>query len=180
MYKGLTCFLLLSACASSKFATESWKGKYPYGLIGDSDYGILNEEDFAINVSRVETPKPISPTSTVYPYWQCFPTKGMAFLCDIIVSTKEKPNAILAIVAEGKDRNQEYLSRLVIDLRSCQETERIWKRATAGQQYVCLSGPFVRYSEDEMGKRMAVFVLDKFKTKKECVPYFESCDLKKK
>ncbi len=167
--------LFLHACATSESAhLKQLKINYPYGILGD-DFGLLKEDDLAINTCKVTEPEPFSAESTAYPYWQCFRTEEVIFECsssgyDLI---EKMTPAILAIVSKGKKGNQEYLSRRAIDMKICKSIEKDWKKAIAGEKHVCLSGPYGGPSENGN-----FWMFDKFKTQRGCISYFEGdCDL---
>lgn len=146
--------------------------EYPFGLLGD-DYGILNVKDLALN-AQIAEPKPFSPESISYPYWQCFESKKAAFLCDHSGIKDRQPNEAFIVVAVS-DANgiHEYLARLPMDLESCEKYQSEWSRLTRGESHVCLSGPFISSEVDSKGKSISSWVFDKYKTRKGCDSYFD-------
>ncbi|MGZ3699041.1 MAG: hypothetical protein ACXWP5_13010 [Bdellovibrionota bacterium] len=93
---------------------SSAKEKYPYGLIGD-DFGLLTEEDLAVNTCDV-FPEKFSPESTSFPYWQCFSTKRAFVECDDAGydESEKAPIAILVITTQKQHEKHESLSRRAI------------------------------------------------------------------
>ncbi len=161
---------------------ENLKKRYPFGLIGD-DYGLLTQEDLAINTCNVLqlTPFP-EEKNMAYPYWQCFRVKDTKFECDSLGydSVTRKETGYMAIDAIGNGGLHSYLARDAIDMRGCRKWRKVWKQKTYGQQYVCLSGSYGAYSGVRAGLRETGWVFDKFKTRKGCESFFVGeCSLKK-
>lgn len=144
------------------YPMNKFADKYPYAILGD-DFGILNEDDLAIN-SCIATPVPFPPDLPSYPYWQCFQIKNVTFVCDNAKGVK--PNKLtptaLVILAKDDANQHEYISRRAIEHKDCLSFKKDWQRMTRQETYVCLSGGFIG-SEDNKKKD---WVFDKFKTRK--------------
>lgn len=185
MQKIITKFLLFglvicSLACSTPMSDHLQKltALYPYGLLGD-DYGILNEEDLASNTCIAEE-QPFPSEVASYPYWQCFPVKDIAIVCEVTGYDKsqEATLAILDFEVKEKKENHHYLSRRAIELDTCNKFQSDLKKLTEKENHVCASGGFGGYDTDDYGKKEANWVFDKFKTKKGCSSFFVGgCDL---
>src|SRR3989338_2142108 len=103
------------------YSLNRFSKKYPYAVLGN-DFGILNEDDLAIN-SCDASPMPFGPNSISYSYWQCFQTKDVSFVCDhggIQDKRTKLIQAALIININDNGKQQEYISRRAIDLKDCQ------------------------------------------------------------
>ena len=181
----LGCMLVLSPVAlgdANLTHLERLKSRYPYGLIGD-DYGLLTEEDLAINACGVLSLTPFSGEKNMaYPYWQCFPVKDAKMECDSLGydPTIKKETGHMAIDALGNGGLQSYLARDAMEMRDCRRWLQIWKEKTRGEKYVCLSGPYGAFSGIRDGQKETGWVFDKFKTRRGCKSFFSGeCGLKK-
>ncbi len=158
--------------------TDRLRGHYPYGLLGD-DFGILNEDDLAINTCDVWV-VPFSPRSMAYPYWQCFQTLDTSISCEVMEYDQDEKSvlALLSFSASRKGETHEYLTRRAMHLSDCKSFEGDWKRIAKNETHVCLSGPYGGIIEEINGIKKVSWVFDKFKTKKGCVSYFANhCSL---
>ncbi len=166
---------------TNKTHLEILKSSYPYGLIGD-DYGLLTEEDLAINTCGVLELTPFSGEKNMaYPYWQCFPVKDAKMECDSMGydSLSKKETGYMEITAIGNGGFQSYLARNAMDIHDCNRWLRIWKNKTHGEKYVCLSGTYGAYSGTRDGQKETGWVFEKFKTLKGCESFFvNECSLR--
>lgn len=79
----LVIFLyLLSSCSCTR--KPDFVKKYPNGLISGTDYGILNENDLAVDTLYVNCLTKFLETDNRCPYqrWQCFKTSTLKMVCD--------------------------------------------------------------------------------------------------
>ena len=134
--------------------------------IGD-DYGILNEDDLAINTCNVLEmesfpPKEISP----YPYWKCYPVKDVSIMCDDS-GYDEDAESIMTIldleVRSQKEGNHDYLTRRAIPMESCKYFQTQLEKMTKNESHFCASGEFWSKGKWNNG---TTWSFDKFKTKK--------------
>lgn len=172
-------FTFVSIARSDESHLESLRKQFPYGLLGD-DHGLLNVKDLARNAT-IGDEEPFSAKSNAYPYWQCLPVKDIALRCENTGYDEDEKStlAILAVVAIGKERDQEYLSRRAFSLSRCRAFQSDWKRLSAGESYACFSGPFSSYGTNDFGKQTTYWAFDKFKTQKGCSSYFaDECNLR--
>ncbi len=183
----ITSFLFLliwSGCASTQKEITSHRDlisrNYPYTLIGD-DYGVLVEEDLAIS-SCVAEFSPFNFDSITHPYWQCFSTEKAHVECDDgeYDSDEKSLMVVMAIVLYKDGMTHEYLSRRGIRLDVCKEYLREWELLTSGHNHVCISGALANSNQgDKKDERSWIF--ESYKTKNDCVSYFDSgCDLQVK
>jgi hypothetical protein len=160
---------------------EKLKASYPYGLLGD-DHGILTVDDLALNAC-IADPQPVSDEIGAYPYWQCFESENVRVECDH--GGEQEPGtpvqALFALVIRIPPHKIEYIAHGIMDLSSCREYEKHWRRLTKGEKHACISGPLIRFDQDKDREYDAHWVFDKFKTRKGCVSYFEGhCDIRHK
>ena len=146
--------------------------KYPYGLLGE-DYGLLTEQDLAVNAWDAY-PEPFSPSSTVYPYWQCFKVHEISILCEnSSYSENQKAEAvIMAVRAENATSVQEYLSPRPISVNTCHRYQKDWQRLSHAERFACVSGQLNEQGSDNSGTKVTYWIFDKLKTKRGCVSYF--------
>lgn len=159
---------------------EKLKARYPYGLIGD-DYGVLTEEDLAVNTCNALELTPFSGDKNMaYPYWQCFPLKDAKMECSSMGydSAVKKEMGYLEINAHNENGIQSYLARDARDMRECRSYLRDWKQKVRNEQYVCISGSYGAFSSIKDNHKETGWVLDKFKTRKGCVSTGGECSLK--
>ena len=158
---------------------KSARHAYPYSLIGD-DFGILTEEDLAANACTA-TPQPFSLDSTSFPYWKCFKTKDVSFLCDSsgIPDPNDGVQGLIVLKVTSEKGNHEYLARRPWDIESCRSFGRRVAALTRNTSHVCLSGAFHRVETDDKGSPRSYWDFDKIKTVRGCDSYFVGdCDLK--
>jgi hypothetical protein len=174
-------FVSLTSFASAKRShLEKLKSRYPYGLIGD-DYGLLTEEDLAVNTCNALELTPFSGEKNMaYSYWQCFPTGNAKMECDHAGydPTVKKETAYLSIDAQNANGLQSYLARDAMDMRDCRKYLWWWKQKTRGEQHVCVSGSYGGFSGVRDGRQETDWVFDKFKTGKGCESHRSECSLK--
>ena len=181
----ITCVLgLLPAAFAdiSKTHLETLKSSYPYGLIGD-DYGLLTEEDLAVNTCGVLELTPFSGEKNMaYPYWQCFPVKDTKLECDSMGydRVEQRETGHMEIVALGNGGFQSYLARNAMNMRVCKRWHRTWSKMTEGEKYVCLSGPYGAYGGIRDGLKETGWRFEKFKTRKGCESFGARCSLKER
>ncbi len=159
---------------------ERLKSRYPYGLIGD-DYGLLTEEDLAVNTCNVSELTPFSGDKNMaYSYWQCFPLKDTKIECERAGydPTVKKETAYLEISAQNESGLQSFLARNARAMRECRQFLLQWERKTRDEQYVCISGSYGGVTDTKDGRKEADWVFDKFKTRKGCVSKGVGCSLK--
>ncbi len=180
----LFILIALEGCAFQQIRhLEELKESYPFGLIGD-DYGILNEEDLAINTCNVTQAVPFSleDETTTYPYWKCYSTKDASLHCDDPDYDEDEKSimVILAIEIRSKrDGNHDYLPSRAIRLESCKYFQNKFNELTKDESHVCISGDFWEKQSSDTGSAAMIWGFDKFKTKKGCVSYFaDECSLK--
>jgi len=159
---------------------ENLKSHYPYGLMGD-DYGILNDEDLAVNTCNTSQIAPFAEGKNMtYSYWQCFPLTDAQMKCDSlgydIVEKKETGH--LEIEARNIQGMHSYLARDAMAMRDCRTYLRYWKQKTKGEKYVCISGSYGRFGGIKDGRKEMDWILDKFKTRKGCESHRSECSLK--
>ncbi len=191
-------FLAISAMISIASANSTHLNKiksiYPYGLIGD-DFGILNWEDLAVNTCFASMTPFSEDKSMAYSYWQCFLKADVKVECEslgyepsvkmelayfnINVKNKIENNLEKNLGFKTGERvaEQSYLARDPMDIRSCKELLKSYKRKTQIQKYVCISGSFNSLELLENGQREVNWVFDKFKNKKGCEAYKSECEL---
>lgn len=176
--------MLFSATAlggEGLLAGNQAKSRHPHALLG-SDFGVLSEDDLA-SQECVASPRPFSGSSrfSSYPYWQCFPTGTIRFLCEEMDPAERggERTVILAVIASGVLGRQEYLSRAVMPLADCRRYRSDWLRISTGEEHACLSGSFNEPTKDARGIPVSYWTFDKVKTRRGCVSYFEGrCDLR--
>lgn len=166
-----------SACmtSSQKMREESsYQKKYPYTVLGE-DYGLLAEEDVAIN-SCIAHPSPFSIHGlNTHPYWQCFSLQGSSFECEKADDNEEGPTAILAISLKRENIIHDYLSRRAIPLDACKSHKDDWLRLTSNQSFICMSGSLIN---DHADKKYRSWIFESYKTAKGCDSYFQGgCSL---
>ncbi|OFZ81316.1 MAG: hypothetical protein A2583_10335 [Bdellovibrionales bacterium RIFOXYD1_FULL_53_11] len=176
MWKIVFFFAVIIAAASITMAAPS--KNYPHSLIGE-DFGILNEEDLAINTCTA-LPEPFSKDSISFPYWQCFETKYTNFLCDGgAPDPKEGPQAFMVFQASNKSGTHEYIARRPWELSECREFGMDYKKLTRNISHVCFSGSFISMKKDNADTPLTSWVFESFKTNKGCKAYFVGgCSLK--
>lgn len=173
----------LYGCSSQQVQhTRNLNTVYPYGVIGD-DYGILNEDDLAINTCNVKEVEPFSLTvDTSYPYWKCYSAKDVSILCDDPDYDEDEKSLMVILdleVRSLKEGNHDYLTRRAIRLESCKYFQNQFKKTTVNESHVCVSGEFWKIDKRNDGNSQMIWSFDKFKTKKGCVSYFaDKCNLK--
>ncbi len=158
------------------------KEVYPFGLIGD-DYGILNEEDLAINTCNVTQSVPFSlDGDTVFPYWRCYSTKDASLRCDDPDYDEDEKSMMVILVLEirsKKDGSHDYLPRRAIRLESCKYFQERFNKMTQDESHFCVSGEFWEKHSGDTETAEMIWSFDKFKTKKGCVSYFsDECNLR--
>jgi hypothetical protein len=176
----LCLFLSSTTIANAQLShLEKLRASYPYGLIGN-DYGLLTEEDLAVNTCNTLELTPFSAKNMAYPYWQCFSLKDAKMECDSMGydSVVKKETGYMEINASNENGVQSYLARDARDMRECKSYLQKWKEKTHGEQYVCLSGSSGAFSGIRDGRKETDWVLDKFKTRKGCVSTGGECSLK--
>lgn len=152
--------------------------KYPYGILGNG-FGILNETDLALNACD-RRPIPFSNEPTPYQYWQCFEVAKSRLFCDGNGIDKSEKSHLTLLIFAGmrEDGSHEYVPNRTMPLGACLEFVQDWKRLTAGEKHVCVSGAFSRQESDRSGHLAHYWEFDRFKTNKGCVSYFEGgCSL---
>ena len=180
-----TIFMTLTnAVASTNKPSEPFKSAklaYPHSLIGNG-FGILTEEDLAANTCTA-TPEPFSQDSTSFPYWQCFKTEHMSFLCDSsgVPDPNDGVQGLIVLRIASNEGNHEYLARRPWDIESCRRFGKRVAALTSNTSHVCLSGAFHRVEAGEKGSPLYYWDFDKIKTRHGCDSYFVGdCDLKYK
>ncbi|MBC7690318.1 MAG: hypothetical protein H7222_00985 [Methylotenera sp.] len=159
---------------------ERLKSRYPYGLIGE-DYGLLNEEDLAVNTCSASKLTPFSGDENMaYSYWQCFPLKDAKMECDSLGydTAVKKETGYLVIDALNEKGLQSYLARDAMDIRDCKKYLQYWRQKTRGERYVCISGSYGGFSGFRNGHKETNWVFDKFRTRKGCESHRSECTLK--
>jgi hypothetical protein len=159
---------------------EKLKSRYPYGLIGD-DYGLLTEEDLAVNTCNALERTPFSGEKNMaYSYWQCFPLKDVKMECDSLGydSAIKKETGYLEIDAQNGNGIQSYLARDAMDMGDCRKYLWWWKQKTQGEEHVCVSGSYGGFRGIRDGHKETDWVFDKFKTRKGCESHRSECSLK--
>lgn len=153
------------------------------------DYGILNENDLATYVGRVNSAPFSEKTSHGFDYWQCFPRDQVSVKFeDLGYSTEDHgwtdtlANMEFSIWIK-KGVFHEYAMRRVWLVKDSIKDFNHWHKLMKGEKYICLNGYFVsREEEMRQGKKVIVYgwIFDKIKTKKGCAAYFDGdCDEKK-
>lgn len=140
------------------------KRAFPYGLLTD-DYGVLTIEDLKINACVAEA-APFSEKSHSYPYWQCFESKVAHLNCEgKEYDLYEKSRmTLLTVSARINGELHEYLYRRTMPLTECRVFQKEWQRLLKGQDYVCVSGPFISTEKNRDGRAWS-WVFDRYKTK---------------
>lgn len=159
---------------------EKLKAHYPYGLIGD-DFGLLTEEDLATNTCDAYPSPFYWGKNMAYSYWQCFFLRDTKLECSSLgydPAIKEE-TGYLSLEARSKEVTHSYLARDAMEIRECKEWLKVWKKKTAGEKYVCISGSYGRLSGARNGRQEADWVFDKFKTRKGCESHRSNCSLGK-
>ncbi len=176
------CFISSISSASTELThLERLKSRYPYGLIGN-DYGLLTQEDLAINTCDAEVAPFSGEKNMAYSYWQCFPLKDTEMECEssgFDPAFEKKKMGYMEIKAHGQDGVQSYLARDAMDMSECRDWLRVWKRKTRGERHVCLSGSYAAFSGFRDGGKETDWVFDKFKTRKGCESHRNECHLLK-
>ena len=184
MHKIIICLFSLFLTGST-FSTpthlQKLNSKFPYALLGD-DFGILNENDLAINACEA-TPSPFSSEQgDYYPRWQCFETKKARLFCDGhgYDESAKAFYTLLVIAGEKNSERHEYLTRRTIPYDDCISYAQDWHRLLKGEKYVCVSGAFITKKEKGYkGRNIYSWIFNSFKTRKGCDPYFKGwCDIK--
>lgn len=176
-------FFALSGCAFHQLShVQQLNAAYPFGLIGD-DYGILTEEDLAINTCTVAQSVPFSfDGDTIYPYWKCYSTKDASLHCDDPDYDEDEKSLMVILSLEIRSQNDgshDYLTRRAIRLESCKYFQNEFNKTTKGESNVCVSGEFWKKNPIGTGNAEMIWSFDKFKTTKGCVSYFAgNCDLR--
>jgi hypothetical protein len=173
--------IFVDGCASVQTNhLNELKIKFPYGLIGN-DYGILSEEDLAINTCNVTEVEPFPPKDiSPYPYWQCYGVKDVAIVCDDSGFDEDEKSimSILDLRVRSEEAAHDYFTRRAIRIDSCQYFQKELERLTKNEGQICVSGEFWKYSY-EGGKQIGIWSFDKFKTARGCISYFDGdCELK--
>lgn len=173
----------LSGCAFHQLShVQKLQAVYPFGLIGD-DYGILNEEDLAINTCNVTQVESFSLMGdTQYPYWKCYSTKDASLHCDDPDWDEDEKSLMVILALEirsKRDGGHDYLTRRAIRLESCKYFQDQFNKITKDESHVCVSGEFWRKRSGDSEAAEMVWSFDKFKTSRGCVSYFaDECNLK--
>jgi hypothetical protein len=142
-------------------------------------FGIVSTEDIAINDCQA-TPVPYSESSNSYQYWQCFEVKQSRLYCDGKGYDEDEKEWLTVMVISGVRDSilNEYITRRAIPLKDCQSFQQDWKRLTANEKHVCVSGSFNK-RQNTKRKWVSNWTFDRFKTRKGCESYFEGgCSLK--
>ncbi len=166
-------FLLFVSSCSKK--TEHIK-KYPNGLISDTDYGILNENDLAVETLNVRCLTKFSETDNrcPYPRWQCFKTSSLRMTCEDTGFGEDYKEEMGGLIISINDENKlhEYFFRHTIPLSSCYAYKEEIEGVIRGEKYFCIVGEFIQAKDNQYS-----WVYDKLKTKKGCQEWFEgTCD----
>ena len=166
-------FLLFVTSCSKK--TEYMK-KYPNGLISDTDYSILNENDLAVETLNVRCLTKFSETDNrcPYPRWQCFKTSMLKMDCEDTGFDKDYKEDMGHLIISIKDKNKlhEYFFRHAIPLSSCYAYKEEIENVVIDERYFCIVGEFIQAKDNQYN-----WVYDKLKTKKGCQEWFEgTCD----
>ncbi|MFH1224022.1 MAG: hypothetical protein V1647_06755, partial [Pseudomonadota bacterium] len=150
--------------------------KYPYGLISDSDYGILNENDLAVatlNVTRLT--KFIGPGDpSPYPRWQCFKTASIKIVCEKTMYDPDYKEdlGMMTISIKDKSIKNNYYFRHAYGLEWCFEFKKDIEDILRGEEHFCILGELLFA---EKGKYSWFY--EDLKTKKGCKEWFEgTCD----
>lgn len=184
MRKIITIFIFLLSFIPKAFAApshlEKLKSRYPYGLIGD-DYGILNEEDIAINDCKAEATPFSRGKNLSYSYWQCFSVIDSKITCDSTGydSLTKMETGYVEINAKKGDEIHFYLARDPMKIRDCKAWIRTWLKRTILEKYVCISGIDNGSHADQKDRKERYWVFDRFKTRKGCEAYKSECHLPK-
>jgi hypothetical protein len=178
---GILALSASAASASQKQHLDKLNSFYPYGLLGD-DYGILTLEDLAVNTCNMSKIKAFSlgeGNMNPYPYWQCFPLTRAKLICDSMGydPVVKKETGYMSVEGQNENGFHSYLARDAQDMRDCKKYLAYWKKTTRNEKYVCVSGPYVKQETND-GRKETHWILDKFKTRKDCVSSGGNCHLK--
>jgi hypothetical protein len=173
----LSSVLLLSPVAFSELThLDRLHAHYPYGLIGN-DYGLLKEEDLAINACNAEATPFSAGKNLAYSYWQCFSLEKVKMSCETLGFDPllKEEDGYMEIDADSSDGVHSYLARDSMKIRECQRWLKIWKKRTSGEKYVCLSGSDAGLDNGHNVQKQTHWVFDKFKTRQGCESYKSEC-----
>lgn len=175
----LLCFtiaLLAPVFGAKPSHLSDLRSRYPYGLIGD-DYGVLTQEDLAVNTCNAFPVEFSNGGNLAYSYWQCFPSKDARMTCSSLGydSLIKKELMYLNVYAKAGQISHSYLARGPMEIRACKSGLRAWKRITRGEKHVCVSGIYVDVDAPKSGRQVTNWVLDKFKTNRGCEAYRSEC-----
>lgn len=156
------------------------KTLFPHALITDG-FGILDLHDLALS-SCDAVPIPFGEDAISYPFWQCFAVRKVKFWCDPAGTDGSSPieNGLIWINVKTDSIPIIYVSRRAFPLDDCKSLERDWKKATKGQEHVCLQGPYSGI-ETYSGFPEQNWTFNMFKTKLLCRSFFSGdCDFKER
>lgn len=183
MWKAVVLVFLLSSntmALDESSHLQELKNIFPYALLTD-DFGILNKDDLKIN-QCIAVPSPFSEEkSSSYPHWQCFAGKDVKMICDGKKYSEEDKARMTMLVISGERNGQsnEFISRRPMRLKMCHLYQHDWAKFTKNEKYICISGEFIESETDKVGKKVWVWIFDRYKTKKGCDSYFrDACILK--
>lgn len=176
------CFLV---CVNANAISLDAKNKYPYILLGNTDYGILNENDLGA-FSWGQEREPFNPKNSLGYYWQCFPRESIEImlrdsgssadgigqkadnLADLKIKAWISPNLV-----------HEYEMRARWSVSDFEKRFNKWRNIMKAEKYVCLAGEYVNYEhkiENGIERDVYGWVFEKIKTKKGCDSYLFSCN----
>jgi hypothetical protein len=155
---------------------DKLRKKYPYMLLSN-DYGILNENDMAINTC-VASSAPFSENNISSFYWRCFDTKNITALCE--KGEYDPSEGIVrsdgSVTVQDGANTHIYFFRQRIDFQLCEDEIITIKSILRKEKYVCLSGQFSGYGNptlpDDKNSHFINWTYDKLKTKRGCTTYF--------
>lgn len=164
----MLCFVSSLVFGGSVGHLENLNSKFPYGLLNE-DHGILTVNDLAANACEAR-PKPLSPDSISYQYWQCFESKDISFDCDSN-GTPDKYEGVMGLIAikvsTPKDQH-EYLEHRLWPIRQCRRFIKDAAALLRGNRYACLSGSFIGGETNRSGRRSMTWNFQRIKTKTSC------------
>ncbi len=140
----LTLYLISSlAFGATSHHLEELKSKFPYGLLSD-DHGILTLDDLASNACNAK-PKPFSPSSHSYQYWQCFESKNISFDCDSngVPDKHEGVMGLIVVKASNQQVQHDYIEHRLWPIKECKSFLKDAAILLKGTQYACISGSFI-------------------------------------
>ncbi len=179
----IAIFLSLLGCIKANATSINAKNKYPYVLLGNTDYGILNEDDLgAFSWGRER--RPFNPKSSMGYYWQCFPREVIKIILkDIGTSSAEvggKENIADLNIEVWINPNliYEYEMRARWPVADFEKRFNKWRNIMKQEKYVCLAGEYVNYehkTSNGMETDVYGWIFEKIKTKKGCDSYLFNC-----